>query len=261
MSTTLSLERTFRLGLASVASHLSWAWVALSSVAIAALFGGQYIEGLSTVAARTPEVDSAALVFSHRAWPIEGGLILHIVFASLALALGPWQFSRWLRTRHPRVHRVMGRAYLSAVALGAVGGIVTSIYSTLGLKGFFGFAALDVLWVWTAYRAYRAVRAQNFREHEAWMIRNFALTYAAVTLRLEFALLLLVQLPFHAPGGFAHAYEQAYGSLPYVAWIPNLVIAEFIIRSRNLPALRMTDPSRPVEMAQETAASVESVPA
>lgn len=261
MSNTIAPRPTGRFRLASVVSHLSWAWVVLSSVAIAALFGGQYVEGLSSIAARTPEVDSAALAFSNRAWPIEGGLILHIVFASLALALGPWQFSRWLRTRNPRVHRGIGRAYLSAVALGAIGGIVTSIYSTLGLKGFFGFAALDVLWVWTAYRAFCAVRAKSFRDHEAWMIRNFALTYAAVTLRLEFALLLLVQLPFQAHGGFAHAYDQAYGSLPYIAWIPNLVIAEFIICGRNLPGLRMTDPSRRSEIVPETGVSDRSISA
>lgn len=220
--------------------QLNWAWVALSSVAIAAYFGGQYVPGLAAVAAKSPTVTSAAQAFDHRAWPIEGGLIVHIVGASIALALGPWQFSRRLRATRPRLHRVMGRAYLVAVALGSVGAIATSIYSTLGLKGFPGFAALDVLWAWTAYRAYRSARTRSFREHQAWMMRNFALTYAAVTLRLELALLLLLQVPFESPGGFPHAYDQAYGSLPYLAWIPNLVIAEFMIRRRNLPGLRMS---------------------
>jgi hypothetical protein len=32
---------------------------------------------------------------------------------------------------------------------------------------------------------------------------------------------------------------QAYAPLPFLAWLPNVVIAEIMIRRRGLPALRI----------------------
>jgi hypothetical protein len=73
------------------------------------------------------------------------------------------------------------------------------------------------------------------------MIRNFALTYAAVTLRLWLGVLIAVQLPFvHGPNPFDHMSTTAYAPLPFLCWLPNIVIAELMVRRRGLPALRMT---------------------
>lgn len=162
---------------------------------------------------------------------------LHIGFAGLSSALGPWQFSKRLRSRRPRVHRGVGRAYLVSVALGAVSALVMSMFSSVGLLGFFGFGSLAGLWGWTAWRGYRAIRERDLPGRQAWMIRNFALTYAAVTLRAWFGVLVLAQVPF-AQGAdpFPAVLAQAYAPLPFLCWLPNLVIAEWMIRRRGLPA-------------------------
>jgi mannose-6-phosphate isomerase-like protein (cupin superfamily) len=47
-----------------------------------------------------------------------------------------------------------------------------------------GFAGLALAWLVTGTCAYRAIRAGNVALHRRWMVRNFALTFAAVTLRL-----------------------------------------------------------------------------
>jgi Predicted membrane protein (DUF2306) len=47
----------------------------------------------------------------------------------------------------------------------------------------FGFGILAVLWFLTGLEAYRTMRRGNIKAHRRWMIRNFALTLAAVTLR------------------------------------------------------------------------------
>ncbi|NUK82752.1 DUF2306 domain-containing protein, partial [Streptomyces lunaelactis] len=76
---------------------------------------------------------------------------------------------------------------------------------------------------------------------QAWMIRNFALTYAAVTLRLWFGVLIFAQVPFaHGADPFDAILEQAYAPLPFLCWLPNIVIAELMIRRRGLPALHLT---------------------
>lgn len=215
-----------------------WGWVALSSVAIAAYFTQQYARGtLDELAGRHVGLAPA---YADQPPVIQMVFYLHVASAGLALLLGPWQFAAWLRNRHPRIHRTNGRVYLISVGLGAATGFVMSFVSSVGLLGFFGFAPLSVLWGWTAWRAYRTARSRQFRTHQAWAIRNFALTYAAVTLRLWFGLLILVQLPFAASGTFEQTLLDAYAPVPYLAWIPNLVIAELILRSRNLPALHFS---------------------
>ncbi|ANP50463.1 putative membrane protein [Streptomyces griseochromogenes] len=222
-------------------SPWSWAWVALSSLAITGYFVGQYAQG--TLDSLAHEHVGLAADYASRALPIRAAFYAHIVFAGLSLALGPWQFSKRLRNRSPRVHRAIGQAYLVSVAIGSVSGFVMSMFSSVGLLGFFGFGSLSVLWGWTAWRGYKAIRERDIRSHQAWMLRNFALTYAAVTLRSWFGVLILAQVPFtHGADPFDAILTQAYAPLPFLCWLPNIVMAEFMIRRRGLPALHITTP-------------------
>jgi len=97
-----------------------------------------------------------------------------------------------------------------------------------------------VLWIWTTYRGYRSARARDFAEHQAWMIRSFALTYAAPTLRLWLIALATVQITFGVDPEIAFA--AAYAPVPFLCWLPNIVVAELIIRRRGLPSLIRTAP-------------------
>lgn len=222
--------------------RLTWGWVVLSSVTIAALFVGQYGQG--TLDQLAQHHIGLSDTYANRAWPIQLAFYLHIGFGGVALVLGPWQFAKWLRERHPRVHRTIGRAYAGSVALATLGALVMSPFSSLGIPGFFGFVALAGMWGLTTWQGYRAARRRDFRSHQAWMIRSFSLTYAAVTLRFWLGTLIAIQIPFMAPNSFAHVFAQAYDALPYLGWIPNLVVAEFLLRRRGLPALRITDGQR-----------------
>lgn len=214
-----------------------WGWVALSSVAIAAYFVQQYARGtLDELAGRHVGLASA---YADRPFVLQLVFYAHVVSAGLALLLGPFQFAGWLRKRHPRIHRTNGKAYLISVGIGSITGFAMAFFSSVGLLGFFAFLPLSLLWAWTGWRAYQAARARQFRSHQAWVIRNFSLTYAAVTLRLWFGLLIAIQLPFAAPGSFEQILANAYAPVPYLAWIPNLVVAELILRARGLPALRI----------------------
>ncbi|MFF0043731.1 DUF2306 domain-containing protein [Streptomyces mirabilis] len=228
-------KRRSRLG----RSQWSWAWLALSSLAITGYFVGQYAQG--TLDSLAHQHVGLADDYASRALPIRVAFYVHIVSAGLALALGPWQFSKRLRNRRIRLHRGIGRAYLVSVAIGAISAFVMSMFSSVGLLGFFGFGSLAVLWGWTAWRGYRAIRERDVRSHQAWMIRNFALTYAAVTLRSWFGVLIFAQVPFaHGTDPFPAILTQAYAPLPFLCWLPNIVIAELMIRRRGLPALHLT---------------------
>ncbi|AUA16694.1 DUF2306 domain-containing protein [Streptomyces sp. SID8382] len=216
-----------------------WTFIALTSVAVAGWFSGQYVEGLAAVAARTPDNVTAASHFDSLAWPVRILFIVHITFGGVALAIGPFQFSKRLRGRGIRSHRIVGRVYVTAVLTSAVTGATTSLWNSLGIRGVFGYFTLDVLWAWTAWLAYRAARERRIREHQAWMIRNFALTYAAVTLRAALPVLILLQLPFHPHESFARLFDNSIHTIaPWLGWLINIVIAEWLIARRGLPGVR-----------------------
>lgn len=63
----------------------------------------------------------------------------HITGGSVALLLGPWQFSTKLRERALNLHRWLGRIYLAAVALGSLAGFTLAFFSEEGPPTRFGF--------------------------------------------------------------------------------------------------------------------------
>jgi uncharacterized membrane protein len=160
-------------------------------------------------------------------------LVTHIFTATVALVLGPLQFLPRVRARR-RVHRTIGRLYLLAGVLpSALAAIPVALWSGRLLTQV-GLITAAVLWLITGGLAYRAARRRDFAAHRAWMMRNFALTFLAVTSRLLVPLLLLAQIPF---GGASAASigERAPSMIPIgqtLGWIVNLLVAEFLIRRR-----------------------------
>ena len=147
--------------------------------------------------------------------------LTHVAGGILALLLGPWQFWGGLRNRYLSLHRWLGRLYLLAILFGGVAGLYLAVMAFGGLPAQFGFSSLDVLWLATATMAYLRVRQGDLDAHREWMIRNYALTFAAVTLRLWIPLLLSTGL----------AFEMAYPIIAWLCWVPNLLAAELYIGS------------------------------
>jgi hypothetical protein len=166
----------------------------------------------------------------------------HVALASLALLLGPWQFSHRLRRRWPVAHRSVGVAYLLTVGVAAVCALAMAPFNHARMAGFFGFGALALLWAYTAWRGFDSARRRDLRQHQAWMIRNYALTFAGVTLRSWVGLLIAVQLPFvGADADPDTLFETAYVAVPFLCWVPNVIVAEWLIRRRGLPSYRLVD--------------------
>jgi hypothetical protein len=228
------------------ARRAGWLWLALTSVLIAAVAVGQYMtDNLQNLANNHVAL---APVYATKG-PIIGVLFyVHIIFAGVALILGPLHFVKWIRARHLRVHRFISCSYIVSVLIASPMALVMSTLNSIGISGFFGFASLALLWGFTTVKAYSSIREGDVAAYQAWMIRSFALTYGAVMLRLWFPLLIAAQLIF-ARGlpDIPVILANAYAPTPYLCWIPNIVLAEILIARRGLPALRMTrHPEPPV---------------
>ena len=152
-----------------------------------------------------------------------GAVVAHLAGGLVALATGPWQFSRRIRTRRTHVHRWLGRVYVVAVVAGSLGALALAPLSQEGFVTHVGFGLLGLLWLGATIQAYRCIRKRDLPSHRDWMIRSFALTLAAVTLRIHLPLGLAAGLSFH----------DAYQAVAWVSWVPNLVAAEWFVLSRR----------------------------
>jgi uncharacterized membrane protein len=111
------------------------------------------------------------------------------------------------------------------VLCGGVGGLGLATISHGGPPTHTGFALLGVLWLYSGARAYQAIRRGDVVGHRRWMIRNFALTFAAVTLRLQLGLF---------TGVLGWPFNAVYLTIAWSCWVPNLVLAEWwILRPRE----------------------------
>ncbi|MEU9078945.1 DUF2306 domain-containing protein [Kitasatospora sp. NPDC048538] len=223
--------------------RVRWVVVLLTSLAIVGAVLASCTRASLPISASDGGVSAA---YADRPYAVQVVFYVHVVTASLALLVGPFQFSAALRRRAPRVHRWTGRVYALGVGVGAAAAFVMSFVSSIAFDGFFGFGTLALLWAWTTWRGYRAVRAGDLAGHRAWMIRSFALTYAAVTLRVWLGVLIVLQL-LTAGGDLDgdRAFDNAYAALPFLCWLPNLVVAEFLVRRRGLPAYRLVPAPSP----------------
>lgn len=149
-------------------------------------------------------------------------LTAHVAGAATALLLGWMQFLPAVRRRAPAVHRWTGRLYVLGCIEGGVAGLVLAFGTSSGPIGGAGFGLLAVLWLVTTALGWRTAMERRFDEHRRWMIRSWALTLAAVTLRLYLPLSMLVPAPM----------EDSYRAIAWLCWVPNLLIAEWWLRRR-----------------------------
>lgn len=156
-------------------------------------------------------------------FPTPLGLRIHIVAAGLALLTGPFQFARGLRNRLPRVHRWLGRTYVASCLVGGVSGGAIALFSTSGLVAGAGFLGLAICWVGATVIGFLAIRGGDVARHRRWMTRSFALTYAAVMLR--------IYLP--TAMGLGLEFGQAYPVIAWLCWLPNLVVAQWLTGDRG----------------------------
>jgi hypothetical protein len=93
-----------------------------------------------------------------------------------------------------------------------------------------GYAALVALSLALGpFQFWAALRERRSGLHR-WMVRNFALTFAAVTLRLWLPGSVVSGVPFGI----------AYPIVAWLCWVPNLVFAESLLRRGDGPPLQPT---------------------
>ncbi|MFI0420707.1 DUF2306 domain-containing protein [Spongiactinospora sp. 9N601] len=217
--TTTSLSRTARR---------RWWWalwglMAVLAVGIAAYAVPPYLTGDPADSALPLRPDVALHYLS---------LVVHAVPGGLVLIIGPLQFMTRLRVSNPKVHRVLGRIYMISIVAGSIAAIVAATYSLDGFPSQVAFYLLTAAWLYTVGKAYQAIRRGEVQLHRIWMIRNYALTFAAVTLRIYLIIGMAVRASVPEL-----AFEDVYTTSVWASILINAVVAEYFIIHRTLMPL------------------------
>jgi uncharacterized membrane protein len=107
-------------------------------------------------------------------------LIPHTVAGTLALLIGPINFSSRIRQRHLQLHRVLGRIYLVSVFVGSFTGIALAS----GRPGLPGTSMQAAAWMVCTTAAVIAARNRQIAAHRQWMARSYAVTFTFVSSRV-----------------------------------------------------------------------------
>jgi Predicted membrane protein (DUF2306) len=150
---------------------------------------------------------------------------IHVYASMWVLFAGFTQFSKRLLRNNPRLHRTMGYIYVADVLLiTGPAGLIMGFYANGGLLSRIAFVSLAVLWIFFTAMALIKAKQKNFKAHRNYMIRSYALTLSALTLRAwKYAITNTVTLP----------PMDVYRVVAWVGWVGNLLFAEWIIRRNH----------------------------
>ena len=151
---------------------------------------------------------------------------VHVFTSMLALVAGFTQFFPGVLRRLPRVHRWMGRAYvINVCCITGPASLIMGFYANGGITSRIAFVTLALAWLLTTAFGWRTALQKQWESHRAWMIRSYALTLSAITLRLwKYTLVWL----------FDPRPMDVYRLVAWLGFVPNLIIAEWLIsRSRR----------------------------
>jgi uncharacterized membrane protein len=107
-------------------------------------------------------------------------LVPHAIAASLALLIGPVNFSTRIRRNHLQVHRKLGRIYVISVFVGGATGVALAA----GRPGLPGTTMQAAAWIVCTTAALITARNRQIVQHRQWMVRSYAVTFTFVSSRV-----------------------------------------------------------------------------
>lgn len=156
--------------------------------------------------------------------------VLHIFSVAIYCVVGAFQFSRGFRRRHMVWHRRAGRVLIGLGLVAALSGLwMANFYAIVppdnwllhGFRLFFGSAMAASIVI-----GYLAIRQRKVGQHEAWMLRAYAIGQGAGSQALILMPLITIYGPL-PPDPLAIAMGSA--------WVLNLAVAEWLIRRHRRP--------------------------
>jgi hypothetical protein len=161
------------------------------------------------------------LIYHIKHW--RSSFYIHVFTSILVITSGLFQFSKTILNNYPKIHRVSGSIYLvTTLLISGPAALVMSFYANGSYPAQTSFVILSILWLGTTFLAYYYVRKKDYEKHGKWMVRSYALTLSAVSLRLYSYLFDVFHLRMDP--------IDLYILLSWLSWTLNLIVAEILIK-------------------------------
>lgn len=150
---------------------------------------------------------------------------VHVFSSLLCLPAGFTQFNSRFLKNNRTLHRKLGYLYAGSVLLfAAPSGFLIGLHANGGVVSILFFCTLALLWAWFTLQAVRQAKLGDHLAHKHFMIRSYALALSAITLRLYKVMIVKVWAP---------PPMEVYVLVSGLSWVPNLIIAEWMIRRKR----------------------------
>lgn len=194
-------------------------FLALASLAwfsyLLLLISLQYVPFSSDVAFLRIKMDEVKL------WYYISFFKVHVFTSFFLLLAGFTQFNKWIRTQYRPLHRRMGWSYIVILLLAsAPSGLILGWHANGGWSSQLAFSILGVLWIYFTIQALRFAIKKDWTKHRNFMIRSYALTLSAISLRLFKYIIVFIWHPLPM---------DTYRVVAWLGWVVNLLIAEIIL--------------------------------
>jgi uncharacterized membrane protein len=151
---------------------------------------------------------------------------IHVYASIWVLLAGFTQFSRRIQRNRPKLHRAMGYIYVTNVLLiTGPAGLLMGFYANGGISSRIAFVTLALLWIFFTAMALIKARQKDFKAHRRYMIRSYALTLSALTLRAW---------KFGITNSFELPPMDVYRTVAWLGFVPNIIVAELIIKRTKI---------------------------
>jgi len=146
---------------------------------------------------------------------------IHVVFSIFCLLAGFTQFSTKIKSNFPKLHKYIGWIYIVTILFfAAPSGLIIGYFANGGFWSQLAFCTLAMLWFIFTLKALIYIKKGDYKKHQIFMIRSFALTLSAITLRAWKYIIVLF---------FQPRPMDVYQIVAWLGWVLNLFIAEIII--------------------------------
>jgi len=147
---------------------------------------------------------------------------VHVFSSMFVLIAGFTQFSQYLLSSYKKWHRIIGKIYvIDVLFVTGPASFIMALLANGGIPSRIAFTTLAILWVATTAKAWQSAMSRQFTAHREWMMRSYALTLSAITLRAWKWLLIAL---FHLRP------LDTYKMVAWLGFVPNLLLAEYLIR-------------------------------
>lgn len=194
----------------------------LSTKILAGLIGFLLLYYLMTHA--FPKFIISEEIYGHH-WPTVNWLFPHIVFATIAILLGPFQFISFFRKRYLKLHRITGKIYIICAILSSICGMVISISKPEFSAGAAGIFFLGFVWLVTTIMSFLSIKKGKVELHKEWMIRSYTVAFSFVALRFSLDILVYLNIAIS---------HEIFTTLGWSSWVLPLFFAEILMQGRKL---------------------------